>query len=125
MPGPNPQFNSDAYAPDRLHAGDKKLVTDVITVVSGETVVRGHVLGKVTASGKYLISLNAAVDGSEVARCVASQAIDASGGDKLGGVYLQGEFDAAEVTFGAGQTLANTLDDLAGFGVHLKTSVSA
>ena len=38
-----------------------------ITVLSGETLEAGAVLGKVTASGKYKALDPAAVDGSEVA----------------------------------------------------------
>ena len=125
MPGPNPQFNSSTEVHDKLIAGDKKLVTAVLILISGENVVRGEVLGQITASLKVNSSLNAAVDGSEVARFIAAEDMDATAGDKEIMVYREGEFDDSEVTFGTGQTIANTTEDLANVSIHLKSTISA
>jgi hypothetical protein len=60
-------YSSTAYVPDKLVAGNAdELLGRHITVISGQTLLRGTVLGKITASSKYNKSLSAAVDGSEV-----------------------------------------------------------
>ena len=53
--------------------GQNYFSRDEVTVLSGETVNIGSVLGKVTASGKYVLSDADAVDGSEVAVAVCLQ----------------------------------------------------
>jgi len=116
---------SDAFVPDQLIAGPLQLVTDTVTLISGQTLTRGAVLGKITASGKYTLSLAAATDGSEVPSVILADDVDASGGDKLAGVYLAGEFNAGAMTFGTGHTAASTKDALRDAGIHLKSAVPA
>lgn len=57
---------------------------EAITVVSGQNLVAGAVLGKITASGKYAEYDNAAVDGTEVAAGILFSAVDASAADATG-----------------------------------------
>ncbi|MAC56931.1 MAG: head decoration protein [Novosphingobium sp.] len=53
-----------------------------ITVLSGENLVAGAVLGKVTASGKYVAFDNAGTDdGRRTAAGILMDKVDASGGD--------------------------------------------
>ena len=105
MTYPNPGIvASDTFVGDRLIAGDFPRVTAQITVASSAALVRGTVLGQITASGKYIKSLSAAVDGSQTPAAVLANDADASGGDVLAGVYLSGEFNGAAMTFGAGHT---------------------
>lgn len=54
---------------------------DTVTLISGQNLAAGTVLGLITASGKYTLHNNAASDGSEVAAAVLPVASDASGGD--------------------------------------------
>lgn len=54
---------------------------DEVTLVSGQNLAAGAVLGRITASGKYTIYSNAAVDGSEVAAGILLGAVNASAGD--------------------------------------------
>lgn len=54
---------------------------DTVTLISGQNLAAGTVMGKITASGKYTLHNNAASDGSEVAAAVLPVASDASGGD--------------------------------------------
>ena len=64
--GNNPQtpgVNAEVYIPDQLIAGNMKLVTDTVTLGAG-TLARGAVLGKITASGNYVLSVATANDGS-------------------------------------------------------------
>lgn len=52
-----------------------------VTVVSGQNLSAGDVVGKVTASGKYAIYNNGAADGTEVAAGILYAATDASEAD--------------------------------------------
>lgn len=54
---------------------------DQVTVVSGQNLAAGAVVGKVTASGKYAIYNNGASNGTEAAAGILVAACDASGGD--------------------------------------------
>lgn len=54
---------------------------DEVTIVSGQNLVAGTVLGKITASGKYTAFDQDAVDGSEAAAGVLLLATDATDGD--------------------------------------------
>jgi len=99
---------SETYTPDNLIAGDFPLVSDEVTVISGQNVARGCVLGKITASGKYTACDQLASDGSQTPEAVLAQATDASGGDVTKApVYLTGEFNSSLLTFGATTTAAD------------------
>lgn len=54
---------------------------DTVTLISGQNLTAGTVLGVITASGKYTLHNNAASDGSEAAAAVLLANSDASGGD--------------------------------------------
>lgn len=121
----DPSFASTSMDYDQLIAGHKPPAKAVpITLTDGETVVRGSVLGRVTANGKYLLSLNAATDGSEVARAIAAVAASPSGADETILAYVEGEFNIDELTFGTGQTAANTKDDLMDVNIYLVDPVT-
>lgn len=60
------------------------LSRDTVTIVSGQNLKSADVVGKITASGKYAIYNNAAVDGSEVAAGILYADVDASAADKNG-----------------------------------------
>jgi hypothetical protein len=55
------------------------------------------VLGVVTASGGYQLSVKTATDGSEVPSAILVDDVDATAGDVLGGVYLMGEFNGHRI----------------------------
>ena len=121
--GDNPQtpgIYAETYAPDQLIAGNHKLVTDSVTVLSGQVLQRGAVLGKITASGKYVLALNTAADGSQSPAAIAVDYIDASAGDVAGGVYLAGEFNGAALILGAGITLASATATLRPLSIYIK-----
>ena len=118
-------FSSTSIDPDNLLAGDTpkpKTVSAILT--KGEVVVRGHVLGRVTADGKLLICLNAATDGSEVPRAIAAEAMDATDPEKKMLVFVEGEFNQDRLTFGAGTTIANSLVPLQDVNIHLVDPVT-
>ena len=97
---------------DNLLAGDFPLVTLPITVVSGENVSRGAVMGKITASGKYKLCTVDSSDGSEVAELVMSMDVDASAADAPGIGYLTGDFNENALTFGSVDTYADHASEM-------------
>lgn len=54
---------------------------DNITIVSGQTLVAGAVLGKITSGGKYAAYNNQASDGTQAAAGILYAYTDASAGD--------------------------------------------
>lgn len=76
------------------------LSRETITVISGQDLAAGTVLGLITASGKYTILAPGASDGSEVAAGVLYDAVDASTGDALGvAVVRLAEVNSAELVW--------------------------
>lgn len=83
---------------------------DNITVAAGAgLIVPGHILGKVTASGKYVPSANAEVtgeEGAEVGLAIALYGCDATSADqKIAAITRDAEWNGHTLTFDA------TVDD--------------
>lgn len=114
---------SESDTPDSLIAGDMKRVVDEVVILSGQVLVRGSVLGRVTSSDKFILSLSGASDGSEVAALVLAEDVDATAGDKRGPAYRTGEFDEASLVLGTGHTVASIKPQLRDAGIHLKKVV--
>lgn len=111
---------------DSLFAGHNvAAVSDKGTLISGQNLTRGALLGRITASGKLTLSLSAAGDGSETPRYILVENTDASAGDKECNFYRTGEFNEAAITFGTGHTADSTREALADLGIFLKTNVPA
>ncbi|MGY6663371.1 MAG: head decoration protein [Glycocaulis sp.] len=100
-----------------------RIFTRTLTLLSGQNVERGELLGRVTASGKLKAALEASEDGSEDAMAIAAEDVHADGSDASILVYLAGDFDQRKVKFGTGLTAANTVVDLAKGGIFLHPSV--
>ncbi len=121
-----PSFTSETYNPDRVIGGDQKLITRDITLTdisSTGALVRGTVLGRVTANGKYGISLSASADGSQVPRAILVKDADPSSGDVLASIYDEGEFNEGRLTYGTGHDADSVREDLRAVGIHLKDPV--
>lgn len=120
------KFQSDSYTPDRLIAGSTdNLIARQITLISGQNLTRGTVLGKITASSKYNKSLSAAVDGSQTPDAILAEDCDASGGDKLTIAYFAGQFNENSLTLGTAHTVASIKEGLRGKGIHLIPATAA
>lgn len=101
---PNP--TRVTYTPDRLIAGDFPQVKESGVIAAGQQLVRGSVLGQITAGGQYKLSESAADDGSEVPVVVLDADIDTTGGAAPGPLMLTGEVLGSELTLGTGHTVA-------------------
>lgn len=98
---------------DNLIGGtDVPLLTKVVTIASGANLKRGTVLGKVTASGKYVAVDSGKTDGSQNAECVLVHNVDASSADQNAVVYISGVFNKNELIFGGSDTAAKHEDRL-------------
>ena len=101
--------------------GNGRISRETVTVLSGQTLSAGAVLGRITASGKYKALAPAANDGSEVAAGILFDAVGASGGDAEGVAIVRlAEVNAAELVWpdgitGGEQTTA--LGELAEFSI--------
>jgi len=95
-------MSTETITPGDLLVNDYPVATQPCTILSGEVLLRGAVLGRITASKKLILSLSAAVDGSQVPVSVLAVAVDASGGDVESSQYVSAAFDAAKLTFGTG-----------------------
>ncbi len=59
----------------------ESIAREKVTLISGQNLKAGAVLGLITASGKYTLHDNAAVDGSQVAAAVLLVDTDATSAD--------------------------------------------
>ncbi len=59
----------------------EEISLDKATLISGQNLMPGTVLGKITASGKYTQHDDAATDGSEVADAILYDSTDATSAD--------------------------------------------
>jgi hypothetical protein len=117
-----PGIAAEMFIPDQLFAGQFQPVSTPITVASGAAVLpRGTVLGKVTATGKYIESLAGAADGSQTPVAILADQADPTGGDVLSGAYLTGEFNSNALTFDASWTVATLTAAMRPYGIFIKT----
>ncbi|MBX9937111.1 MAG: head decoration protein [Burkholderiaceae bacterium] len=113
------------YTPDSLIAGNAHLLVGrKVTILSGQVLVRGAVLGKITDGGKYQLSASAATDGSETPDLILAEAADATAGDVSALAYERGDFNAGAVTLGTGHTAASIRDGLRAKGITLLTTIA-
>ena len=99
-------------------------MTEGITLASGQNLKRGALLGKVTATGKYKLSVATATDGSEDPIAILAQDTNASSADTKTVAYLSGEFNESAITFGSGHTADSTRLELRKLGIYLKKVVA-
>lgn len=113
------------YTPDSLHAGDFPIRTRKVTIITGQNVVRGAVLGRITASGKYNLSLSAAGDGSQTPIAILAEDVDATAADKEAVVYISGDFNSTALTLGTAHTVASITEGLRDLNIYLHTPIDA
>ena len=119
-----PGMKSSLFLPDQLIAGTLQLVTDS-GIITGGTYKRGTVLGMVTASGKYKLSVKTATDGSETPVAILVDNVNASTADQNGGLYLMGEFNQNYIIFDDSWTIPALKTALRPLPIFLKDSTQA
>ncbi len=129
-PAYNASMSYPSYDPTALFAGDFPVRAQVLTVATGQNAAgtclpRGTLLGRVTASGKYIVSVATAADGSQLPenlRVLAADT-DTSAADVLTPLYRTGEFAYEEMTVDTSWTLAalQTATDVANGGLFIRS----
>jgi hypothetical protein len=110
------------YVPDNLVANEPALLlSEKGTLLSGQNLKRGALLGRITAGGKLMLSLSASGDGSQNPMAILAEDCDASAGDKECLYYVRGDFNDFAVTFGTGHTAASTKAALRDIGIFIVT----
>lgn len=98
--------NEGQFVPNQWALGHTR--GRVVTIKSGAGKLDpATVLGQITADAKYVKSVAAANDGSQVPDAVLAEAVDATGVDVQAVVYIAGEFDQDKLILGAGHTLGS------------------
>ncbi|BBK30302.1 bacteriophage lambda head decoration protein D [Stella humosa] len=79
---------------------------ETVTVLSGQVLQAGTVLGRITASGKYVAweaSTSAEADGSTTVRAILYGPVDATAGDTKGVIVIRdAEVNGGELVYPAG-----------------------
>lgn len=97
-------METSTYDPNGLLAGDKPVLQRTIVLSSGQNLKRGALLGRITATDEYVLSLTASADGSEVPAAVLAIDCDATAADKITTGFFSGEFNASKMVFGTGHS---------------------
>lgn len=109
---------------DYLVSAQRIPIGTVVTIaVTSEPLRRGAVLGRVTASGKYALSLASSEDGSEEVDVILAEDVDTTSGEKTAFVYTAGSFVDNALIFGTGHTVASTWRQLRTKSIHLVKGV--
>ena len=82
-----------------------------VTILSGEVITTGMLLGVVTASQKLAQCKSGASDGSQIPKYVAVSDIDASAGDVVGEVGASGQFNLEKIVFDGSDTIETVVSD--------------
>ena len=108
------------FTPDALLSGSASHLVQVkVTILAGQVLKRGAVLGRITASSKYVLSLGAANDGSQAPDAVLAMDVDATGGDVEVVVIIRGDLNKQAVILGAGHTVGSVFEALRDKGIFL------
>lgn len=114
---------------DNLIAGSFPISTDRETLLSGQNLERGALLGKISASGANQGKLTQCdstnSDGSETPYAILMEDSDASSGDLVVDVYKTGTFNGAAIGLATGDTIADFKDTLRDLGIIIVTTQEA
>ena len=111
--------------PENLIAGEYPRITRKVIVGTGANLVAGSVLGKITATGKYILSASAAVDGSQLPDAILAEDAAALSADVQAVAILTGEINELVLTLGVGHTLASIRDGLRNKSIFLTKNQGA
>lgn len=105
-------FEDNSRTYDNLLVGGFPSTTQRGVLLSGQDVVRGEALGKITASGKlHTWGTGGSDDGHRTFYAIAAEDVDATGGDTSISYYVTGKFQQTGITI-SGEVTADTIDDI-------------
>lgn len=118
-----PMSETSTYTPDEFHTGPFPIHTEPEVIAAGQGALAARtVMGRVTATGKWVKSLAAANDGSEVPRAILVEAVDATA-EVTAPFYKAGEFNPDLLIYGTGHTAASVQAALEGTPLFLRRAV--
>lgn len=122
----NPNLVGDVTYDDFI-LREGNIVTDKVTIASGQNIAKYEVLGKITSGGKYATYDSTKGDGTETPDAIALEDMDATGGDLAREVYIGGVFNQNKLVFSySGDSVTDALKTtLRDKGIYLKDSVGA
>lgn len=96
------------YSEHPLVVGTYQTVNEPEMVASGQGILpAGAILGRITASGEWVLSMAGASDGSQIPRGVLGVELDATTSAVIGPVFKAGVFNPNALIFGTGHTEAS------------------
>lgn len=126
IPNGQPTSDQDVFVQDALLADGDDLVTDTGTLAQGQGVLlRGSLLGLVTATGQWKLAASASTDGSQNPGAILIEDTDTTSAAVPAPVYVAGQFNQDQLTFGAGLTADGVRDYLRGRSIYLRKIVGA
>lgn len=100
-----------------LSEGNGAISRESVTIVTGQDLVAGTVVGKITASGKYAAYSDVAADGTQTAAGVLYGNVDATAADKTAVIIARyAEVSSAMLT----GSDANGVADLLALGIIVR-----
>ena len=114
------------WSPDGLFAHDAdSIIGKGITLISGQNLQRGTVLGVITASGKYTAATSGASDGSQNPTAVLAEDTNASAADVNTIAYFEGTFAEQKLILGSGLTIGPVRAALRSVGIYTDIIIPA
>ena len=108
-----------------LFAGDYPVVTDIVTIGNAADLAVGTLLGKITATGKYVLcDTDGTDDGRRTGAAILGEAAAAATAEVQALVYLSGVFDENQIIFATGETANTHRDALRDKNIYLKKAVA-
>lgn len=119
---PNVDMNFGSIHPNTLFAGTEiPALTTSITIAAGEGKLDvGALIGVVTTSGKGKLVNKSATDGSEVAKYILAEPIDAINADVEAVVYKAGIFNYDVLYVAEGDSVENHAEELREVNIHFR-----
>ena len=122
---PHPAFAGtvSALVYDKMILPGKHEVRVPFQIAGGQVLAMGSVLGAVTATGKLILSLAAAVDGSQVPIAILVEDLDTTqngNADVNHSVYVEGKFNETALVYGTGHTANTCRLPLRNVGIYLE-----
>lgn len=95
--------------------------TQVVTVAQSQTLLRGTVVGKITADGYIAACDHTAEDGSETPYGVMVEDVTTTDSEVEGLVYDFGLFNSNKLTFGGSSTIDDLQDAMKSANLYVNT----
>ena len=105
---------------DNLVAGDFPMITEELTILTGNNLKRGTVLAKNDITGKCIAVDSSKSDGEQTPFAILAEDVDATAGDKQAAAYLTGEFNSKTLIFGGTDVVDTHKPDLRNLSIFVK-----